>query len=105
MNYGFGFGPKSTKQIRRETVERNRQQGRAGEEQVKTQYALRGYEMERTGRGSDFRARKRDWLTGRVTESKLVEVKTGNAKTSKLQERTKRKQSNYKVERVRPLFF
>ena len=107
MNYGFApFGfPKSKKEIKRETIERNRRQGKAGEEQVKAKYQLQGYEVERTGRGSDFRVRKRDWLSGRVTESKLVEVKTGNAKTSRLQEKTKKKQNNYKVERVRPFFF
>lgn len=67
-------------------------------------YALRGYEVERTGRGSDFRVRRRDLWTGRVVESKLVEVKTGKAKLSKLQRKTGKK-SNYKQVRVDPLFF
>ena len=38
-------------------------------------------------------------------ESKLVEVKSGKAKLSEIQKRTKRKKSNYKVERVNPFFY
>lgn len=66
---------------------------------------LAGYEVERTGRGSDFRIRRRDMLTGRVVESRLVEVKTGNSKLSKLQKRTKKRKSNYKVVRESPMFY
>jgi len=111
MNYGFGSrmdilgNRKTTKQVRREVIAQNRQRGRMGEEQVKMEYGLRGYEVERTGRGSDFRVRKRHPFTGRVIESKLIEVKTGNAQTSKLQQKTKKHQSNYKVVRVNPVFF
>ncbi|RLJ07140.1 MAG: hypothetical protein DRP12_02780, partial [Candidatus Aenigmatarchaeota archaeon] len=75
------------------------------EEIVKMNYILRGYEVIRTGKGHDFRVRKRDLFTGKVKESKLIEVKSGKAKLSKLQEKIKRKKKNYKVERVQPLFY
>ena len=96
---------KSKKQKKRERLAVNRAKGRAGEEIVVSRYVLSGYEVERTGKGHDFRVRRRDPFTGRVVESKLVEVKTGKAKLSKLQKRTKKKKSNYKVERVDPLFY
>jgi hypothetical protein len=97
------FGRKrSKKEIKREVLSENKAQGRAGEQTVRAKYAMQGYETERTGRGHDFRARKRDFVTGRVIESKVVEVKTGKAKLSKLQRKTKKRQSNYKVERVQP---
>lgn len=84
------FGRKrSTKAIKRDVIAQNRRRGRDGEEVAKMQLAMQGYEVERTGRGSDFRARRRDVFTGRVVESKLVEVKTGNAKLSRLQRKTK----------------
>ncbi|MBS3147583.1 hypothetical protein J4219_01735 [Candidatus Woesearchaeota archaeon] len=107
MNNGlFGIGAKtdmwgrrrSTKEIKREVLAQNRRRGREGEEVAKMQLALQGYETERTGRGSDLRARRRDF-TGRVIESKLIEVKTGNAKLSALQKKTKPR-----VMRVRTLF-
>jgi hypothetical protein len=89
------------KMHRREILELNRMKGRIGEEFVKTWYELNGYEVERTGKGHDFRVRKRDIWTGRVVESTLVEVKTGNAKLSPVQKRAKRKRkSSYKVEYV-----
>ena len=71
---------------------------------MRINYALRGYEVERTGEGSDFRVRRRNPFTGRVVESKLIEVKSGKSKLSNLQQKTK-KRSNYKVERVEPFLF
>ncbi|MCD5401632.1 hypothetical protein LR013_03470 [candidate division NPL-UPA2 bacterium] len=68
-------------------------------------YALRGYEVEKTGKGSDFRVRRRNLFTGSVVESKLIEVKSGKSKLSKLQQKTGRKKSNYKVERVEPFLY
>ncbi len=99
------FGKKiSKKQIKRETIAENKVRGRAGEEQVRSSYSFRGYEVERTPRGKDFTVRKRNPFTGRVTETKHIEVKTGKSKLSKLQEKTKKK-GNYKVERVDPMFW
>lgn len=95
----------SKKHRNRERIAEIRRKGRAGEDSFTMHATLSGYEVERTGRGSDFRIRKRDMFTGRVTESKLVEVKTGRSKLSKLQQRTKRKKSNYKVVREDPLFW
>jgi HJR/Mrr/RecB family endonuclease len=93
----FGTGVKTdlwgrkrpAQEVRREILAENRRRGREGEEIAKTRLALQGYEVERTGRGSDYRARKRDLFTGKVVESRLVEVKTGSAKLSRLQRRTK----------------
>jgi hypothetical protein len=65
-------------------------------------YAIRGYEVTRTGRGSDFHVTKRDML-GRVVDGKYVEVKTGESPLSELQEETRKSErGRYKVERVEP---
>lgn len=102
----FGLFPKkSKKQKKREVLAENRRKGKAGEDIVAMNYTMRGYEVERTGRGHDLRVRQRDWLTGKVRKSKVVEVKTGKARLSKLQKKTKKKKSNYKVERVNPTFY
>ena len=93
---------KSKKQRKRETLKQNRLRGKIGEATIRLKYQLMGYEVVRTGKGSDFRIRRRDLWTGRVKESKLIEVKTGNAKLSKLQRKTKKKKSNYKTERLTP---
>lgn len=99
----FGRKP-SKKEIKREQLVDNRRKGQAGEDIIETEYALSGYEVERTGKGSDFRVRKRDFFSGRVIESKLVEVKTGKAKLSKLQTKLKKK-GNYKIEIIEPSFY
>ncbi|MFB0504982.1 MAG: hypothetical protein ACETWE_14285 [Candidatus Bathyarchaeia archaeon] len=96
---------KSKKQRTKERLAESQAKGKAGEDIVAMNYAMRGYEVERTGKGSDLRVRRRDPFTRRVTESKLVEVKTGKSRLSKLQKKTKKKKSNYKVERVDPLFY
>ena len=96
---------KSKKQKKREQLADNKAKGRAGEDAVALKYTLAGYEVERTGKGHDFRVRRRNLLTQRVVESKVVEVKTGDAKLSKLQKKKKKKKSNYKVERVNPTFY
>jgi len=93
------------KQRRRRQLRDSQRKGRTGEEIVRWRYETMGYKMERTGKGSDFKATKRDWLTGRVAERKHIEVKTGKAKLSELQRKTKKKKRNYKVERVDPLFY
>jgi hypothetical protein len=96
------FGIKRTKkQKQRDRLEANKRKGRAGEEDVKLKYMLNGWEIRKTGKGHDFVAEKRDnFGFGRVIKRKYVEVKTGNAKQSKLQRKTKPK-----VERVDPLFY
>lgn len=67
---------------------------------------LRGVEVERTGHGHDYIERKRNLWTGRVTSTKYVEVKTGNARLSKLQKKTKKKKKgNYVVVREQPLIY
>ena len=92
------FGRKiSKKQIKREVIDENRRRGQAAEDAYVMKARLSGYEIERTGKGHDFRVRKRDPFTGKVTYSGVREIKSGNAKLSKLQQKTKKKQSNYKV--------
>ena len=85
------------KQIKKEVIAENRRKGKAAEDSYRMRAQLSGYEVERTGRGHDFRVRKRDFVTGRVTYSGVREIKSGNAKLSRLQRKTKKKQSNYKV--------
>ena len=98
------FGKPTKKEVNRERTERVRQQGRDGENRVKMKWQLRGYEVERTGRGHDFYVRKRNLLTGKVIDSKYVEAKNGeNAKLSPLQEKMKKKYgSRYVEDRVEP---
>ena len=92
------FGRKiSKKQIKREVIDENRGRGKAAEDSYVMKARLSGYEVERTGRCHDFRVRKRDPFTGKVTYSGVREIKSGNAKLSKLQHKTKKRQSNYKV--------
>ena len=92
------FGKKiSKRQIKREVIGKNRLRGKAAEDSYVMKARLSGYEVERTGKGHDFRVRKRDPFTGKVTYSGVREIKSGNAKLSELQQRTKKKQSNYKV--------
>ena len=97
----FGI-PESKKEGRQRISREIGRKGKAGEEIVRMNYALRGYEVERTGRGSDFHVVKRDML-GRVIDSKDIEVKTGSSTLSELQEKTKkRKRGHYKIERLEP---
>ena len=70
-----------------------------GEYEGKINYMVRGYTMKRAPKGQDFIAERTNILTGEK-EKRFVEVKTGNAKLSKLQMKNKRKKKNYDV--VRP---
>lgn len=90
--------------MNRERTERVRQQGKDGESQVRMKWELQGYEVERTGRGHDFYARKRDPFTGKVIDSKYIEAKNGeNARLSPLQKKMKRKYgSRYVEDRINP---
>jgi hypothetical protein len=103
--FDFGFKPPTKKQRKRKTIRDNQAKGRAGEDQAMSRDRMMGYEVERTGRGHDYRRRKRDLFTGRVIKSEVVEVKSGNAKLSPLQKKTKKKKSNYRVVREDPFFF
>lgn len=101
------FGKKSEKARKREKIKKNKRKGKAAENQVRMELQLQGYQVERTGKGSDFRAKKRDLLTGEVVDEKLVEVKSGSSKLSKLQKKTRKKKGkkNYKVARRDPFIF
>lgn len=75
---------KSTKEIRRETLESNRARGKLGEDLYKMHATIRGYEYRRTGRGSDFVERPITFL-GKPQRWRKIDVKTGNAQLSDLQ--------------------
>ena len=77
------------KRSKRQVIRDNAAKGAEAERTVKAKFELMGYKMERTGRGSDFKASRHNYLTGK-NESKLVEVKTGDAKLSPLQKKRKR---------------
>ena len=88
------------KRSKKEVIRANQEQGREGERRVKVEYEMRGYNVERTGKGHDYKISKRDALSGRK-ESKVVEVKTGNSPLSPLQKKKKRQMgSRYVVERL-----
>jgi hypothetical protein len=105
--FDFGIKPPTKKQRKRRVLEENKRRGRAAEVQVEMRYRMNGYEMERTGRGHDFKATKRDIITGRVTHREHVEVKSSStAPVSPLQKETKKKKgSRYRVVRENPFFF
>lgn len=87
MSWDSIFGKKSKKEQQRENLERNIRSGKAAEDRYVFEETIKGNEVERTGRGSDFRVRTRD-IYGRVTSSKLKEVKSSKtASVSKLQKK------------------
>ena len=93
------------KQRKRRKLEEARRKGRAGEEAYRFQAMLQGKEVERTGRGHDFKETTTNIWTGRKS-TKYVEVKTGGARLSELQEKTKKKKKGgYKVVREEPLIY
>ena len=96
----------SKKQIRRDVLEENKARGKSAEESFRMSASLRGEEVERSPHGRDFIVRKRDIFTGKVTKTTHVEVKSSSsAPLSPLQQKTKKRQSNYKVVRQSPGFF
>lgn len=99
------FGPRSDKERRREQLRRNRRKGRAAEDQVAMELRFEYDEVERTHTGADFIARRRDWVTGEVTEETKVEVKAGNASLSDRQQRERRRSEDCEVRRRHPVFF
>lgn len=82
------FRKPTKKERKREVLERNKANGKAAEDRFVFEQSIQGNEVVRTGRGYDFRVRKRDMWTGRVTSSKLKEVKSSKtASVSKLQKK------------------
>ena len=77
------------KKSKGEQIRENADQGKSGEEKIRRDYELAGYKVERTGRGHDWKASKRDWFTGKK-ETKYIEVKTGSSELSPLQKKKKR---------------
>ena len=101
----FGRKP-SKKQRRRIQLEENVRKGKAAEQAYLMNAMLRGVEAERSGKGHDFIERRRDLLTGRVTRTTKVEVKSSPAAPlSKLQKKTKKKGGRYRVYREEPLIY
>ncbi|MGD1118453.1 MAG: hypothetical protein ABR886_03095 [Dehalococcoidales bacterium] len=93
------------KQIKRDVLKENKRRGKAAEDSYRMSAFLRGVEIERSPRGKDFIERKRDWFTGRVKRTTHVEIKSSKkAPLTKLQKKTRKKKSNYKVIRLNPLF-
>lgn len=78
------------REAKRTRLVRNKTKGKMAEDLAITRYGLHGYSIKRTGRGSDYEVSKRSWRTGRK-KKKLVEVKSGRARLSKLQRKTYRK--------------
>lgn len=90
------------RKTKKRIIRDNQYQGKAGEEKVRQDLEFSGYKVERTGRGHDLKAKRRNWLTGK-NETKYIEVKTGNSPLSKLQKKRKRQMgSKYVVERLEP---
>ena len=74
--------------------------GRAAEKLYAVHQSLSGKVVKRTGRGSDFSVRDVDFFGRPKGKSTYIEVKTGKAKLSPLQEATrKKKKSSYGVVR------
>jgi len=96
----------SKKQRKRIQLEENIEKGRAAENAYQLKAALRGVEVERTGRGHDFIERRRDFLTGRVTSTTRVEVKSSRtAPLSPLQKKMKKRKGRYRVYREEPILY
>lgn len=69
---------------KRRILEENKNQGDWGELYGDDQLIIQGYEIERTGKGSDRRIVKRD-VWGNIVEAKLIDHKTGDAELSEYQ--------------------
>lgn len=95
------FSP-SKKEKRRMQLSINKERGRDAEDMHRGMAMVRGNALKRTGRGSDFIETERD-LFGTVRRTH-VEVKSGNARLTPFQRKTKKKKKNYRVCRYDNLF-
>jgi len=78
----------------------NKFKGRMPESIFESQQRMMGNDVARTGRGHDYKVTHRHPLTGKYEGTTYHEVKSGNSKLSKLQNKTKKKMGpKYKVER------
>ena len=94
--------PTAPKRRKKTTIRANAAKGKRVENKVKREYKERGYSVKTTGKGHDFRATKTNPSTGKKT-TKLVEVKSGNAKLTPTQRRSKKRLGKkYVVERREP---
>lgn len=84
---------KGKKPSRTERIRENQRKGRAGEKWAAIQHQVQGDEVIRTGRGHDFKVRKKDIpFIGKTKRTIYLEVKTGpSAKLSPLQKIMKKK--------------
>ena len=87
---GWGGNSVSKKELAAIRLRENRGKGKFVENFVRGRYAILGKASERTGRGSDFKVTEFNPLTGKK-EIWYEEVKSGNAKESPLQKKTRRK--------------
>ena len=100
---------KNPKEIKRERLKRNVARGRAAEMDVVGSDAIfGGWNSKKTGKGHDYFQTRTNFFTGKK-EFRYKEIKSGNAKLSKLQKRKrvamKKKGIKYVVDRRNPLFY
>lgn len=91
----------SKKSLKRQVIAENRRKGKEAEEGAKFSASLQGIDYVRTGRGHDYKAYKKDMLTGKKTFLGYREIKSSStAPLSKLQkEKKKQMRGKYKVVR------
>ena len=100
------FRPRTELQRKRMQIRDNYYKGKAAENQAILRDQLRGWEIQRTGRGSDYIRIKRDFWSRRVIKTEKVEVKSSpTAPLRPLQKKEKTKSRNYKVQREDVLFW
>ena len=85
---------------KRSTLNVNKAKGRMAEKVFEGTERMKGNDVKRIHHGGDYIVTERDILTGKSKGKKVHEIKTGNAKLSPLQKKTKKKMgSKYKVSR------
>ena len=97
------------KEKKRRIISQNVRKGKVAElEAVSYDSIMGGWESKRTGQGHDYKQTRHDWMSGKK-EERYKEIKSGNAKLSKLQKKTmekmKKKGKVYVVDRRDPLFY
>lgn len=90
----------TAKQNKRKTIRTNAAKGKRVEDKVKREYKKRGYDVKPTGKGHDFKATKTSPSTGKKT-TKFVEVKSGDAKLTPTQQKSKKRLGKKFVEERR----